>query len=392
MRIVYCTRLSFLDPTLPLIREMSAKAEVHLVLEMLLSHAQAALFGGLSVQLAPGLSPADPVLRSHLPEGVCACWQNAASFHLIGYSQHRTLHPATLRVAREAGRLIRSLHADVVHLDEPELLHAGLRLGDVPLVLAIHDPAAHSGEADWHDTLARRLTFGRARRFIVHNRAQRDSFCATYRVRPEAVDAVPLGVYDVFREWITRPLDQDVRTVLFFGRLSPYKGLEVLYKAAPQVASKVAGVRFVIAGQPLPGYQPPVPPQLTNGGHIDCSAGYVPNARLAELFQRATVVVCPYTDATQSGVVLTAYAFDRPVVATRTGGLPEYVDDGHTGLLVPPSDPVALADALIRILTDEPLRRRLQTGAAQARTGELSWSRIASQTIGAYSRALEAVP
>jgi glycosyltransferase involved in cell wall biosynthesis len=97
--------------------------------------------------------------------------------------------------------------------------------------------------------------------------------------------------------------------------------------------------------------------------------------------------VCPYVDATQSGVVMTAYAFDRPVVATRVGGLPEYVHDGQTGLLVAERDPVALAAALVSVLTNASLRDHLGEGIRVARTTEFDWSRAARETVGVYARA-----
>ena len=92
---------------------------------------------------------------------------------------------------------------------------------------------------------------------------------------------------------------QGDRTVLFFGRQSPYKGIEVLYDAAQRVAERIPDVRFVIAGKPQGNYSAP-PPALKHGGHVELIDDYISNARLAELFQLATVVACPYRDATQT--------------------------------------------------------------------------------------------
>jgi glycosyltransferase involved in cell wall biosynthesis len=114
-------------------------------------------------------------------------------------------------------------------------------------------------------------------------------------------------------------------------------------------------------------------------------SGYISNARLVQLLASALVVVCPYVDATQSGVVLTAFAFEKPVVATRVGGLPEYVQDGQTGLLIPPRDPVALAQALIQVLTTPVLENGLRNTIAQlGRSGRLDWARTAHDTLAVY--------
>ena len=200
---------------------------------------------------------------------------------------------------------------------------------------------------------------------------------------------------DVARAWATTGLDSDAETrmareatfaptVLFFGRLSPYKGLDVLYAAVPRVAAAVPGVRFVVAGRPIPGYEPPTAPRPEAGGHVEAIQDRISNGRLATLLEEATVVACPYRDATQSGVVLTAFAFGRPVVASDVGGLGEYVLPERTGILVPPGDPAALATALVRILVDAPLRKRLAAGIAEEAIGRLSWDRAADEMLAVY--------
>jgi glycosyltransferase involved in cell wall biosynthesis len=118
---------------------------------------------------------------------------------------------------------------------------------------------------------------------------------------------------------------------------------------------------------------------------------YITNADLARLFQQASLVVCPYRDATQSAVVLTAYAFDKPVIATNVGGLPEYVDGGQTGELVPPRNPEMLAGAVIRILRqlngDSQSRNAYRQAIQHKRRTGLSWETIADETLTIYEKA-----
>lgn len=262
-------------------------------------------------------------------------------------------------------------------------------LKKIPKVLAVHDPETHSGEQNWRRELSRWLTFSQVERFIVHSKGFKDAFAARYGIPSQRVEFVPLGVYDIYREWIDTPVRSDEDTVLFFGRLSPYKGLEVLYEAAPLVAEKVPNVRLIVAGRAVLDYEAPLPPVLPNNGHIEIISEYVTNNRLTRLFQESAVVVCPYVDATQSGVVLTAYAFGKPVIATNTGGLPEYVKQDQTGLLVPPGDAEALSVAIVKILNDKSLRLRLNQGIKTVKETELSWNRIGKQTLGIYAKTLQ---
>jgi glycosyltransferase involved in cell wall biosynthesis len=392
MRVLFFTRPATLDPALQYAQEMSRLTEFHLVLEVEPT-AWSAVFASAPIPPAGGVVAADPILSQCLPPGMRVYWRDTASFTLVAYANRRSIHPASIPVSHAAIRLFRELRPDVLHFDDVSL-RLSLNFPEVPRIdfLSVHDPEVHGGEEDWRRHLARRLTFGKVNRFILHNAAQVGAFCERYRIPQHRVDVSHLGAYTMFREWAHDAISREPRTVLFFGRLSKYKGLEGLYQAMPLVSERVPGVRLVVAGRPEFGYVPPRPPELSQGGKIEILDRYIPNSELAELMQRASVVACPYTTATQSGVVLTAYGFGTPVVATAVGGLPEYVRDGESGIVVPPNDSAALADALTRVLTDDGLRRSLTAGIARLMASELSWATRASRMLELYRTARRHTP
>ena len=110
---------------------------------------------------------------------------------------------------------------------------------------------------------------------------------------------------------------------------------------------------------------------------------YIPYREGAKLFQRCSVVVLPYIEGSQSGVVFPAYAFKKPVVVTDVGSLPEIVDDGITGFVVSPRDPRALAEKIILLLENEKLRRKMGKNAYKKLKTDLSWDKI-SEIIEIY--------
>ena len=175
-------------------------------------------------------------------------------------------------------------------------------------------------------------------------------------------------------------------TVLFFGRIWAYKGLEVLIEAEPLITREVPDARIVIAGRgdSLDQYQQ----TMVNPGHFELHNHYIPNEMVAELFQSASIVVLPYLEASQSGVIPIAYAFGKPVVATNVGGIPDVVDHGQTGYLVPPNDPASLAKAVIALLTDRRARLEMGQKAQEKARRDLSWTSIAEQTIHVYEKAM----
>jgi glycosyltransferase involved in cell wall biosynthesis len=391
VRIAYYTHPAFLEPALCLVRELSHRADVHLFLEISDGAWKSAAFDLEPRQLPAGLVPADGILRDAFPAGVRQYWQSAASFHFVVHPSPRSLHLSSWRVSREALRFAVSTGADLLHVDDldvsPRLALALPGFRRLPLVIAVHDPEPHSGERNWRKTLARRIAYPRARRFVLHNHALAMPFASQHGLQASNIDTVRLGAYGVVAEWPGED-ETPTPTVLFFGRISRYKGLEVFYDAAPRIADRIPGVRFVVAGRPVGGYVPPAAPRLGGGAVMDVRARYLSTGEAAGLFRAASVVVCPYLDATQSGVVLTAFAFGVPVVATTTGGLPEYVIHNRRGILVPVGDAAALADAVCRILEDATLASRLRDEIVAAHTDGLSWRHTADALMRTYATAL----
>lgn len=157
---------------------------------------------------------------------------------------------------------------------------------------------------------------------------------------------------NVNREEARRKLgvEEDAELLLFFGYVRPYKGLRYLLEAMPKIVEQRPRARLIVAGE---FYDDEQVYRDVIKGHgltdvVDIRADYVPEPDVSAYFSAANVVVQPYESATQSGVVQTAYNFDRPVIVTDVGGLAEVVPDGEAGYVVPPEDPEALAGAVVR--------------------------------------------
>ena len=158
--------------------------------------------------------------------------------------------------------------------------------------------------------------------------------------------------------------------VLFVGRLSEEKGLEELLEATRGMP------RVIVGDGPL-------------RDRVAEAVGFVAPSALGRYYERAAIVVCPSRREGYGVVAREAMAYGRPVVATAVGGLVDAVEDGVTGLLVPPRDPAALRAALERLLADEGLRRRLGVAARIAASERFSWAAATEETIRAYRDALQ---
>ncbi|MGD8807784.1 MAG: glycosyltransferase, partial [Chloroflexota bacterium] len=153
------------------------------------------------------------------------------------------------------------------------------------------------------------------------------------------------------------------------------KGLDILLEAMPRILEN-RPVHLLVAGEFWQSAEPYLDQiqRLDIGEAVTVENRYLSNEELAAILDRADVVVLPYRAATQSAIVQLAFGSQKPVITTDVGGLAEVVEDGRTGLVVPPEDPAALAAAVIRYF-DEDLGPTFQEQIEV--TGQrFSWQRL----------------
>lgn len=144
--------------------------------------------------------------------------------------------------------------------------------------------------------------------------------------------------------------------LLFFGFIRKYKGLKHLLRAMPAILKERPKVHLLIVGEFFEGdkqdYMDLIKETGIPQGALTLVDGYMPDKEVEPYFAASDLVVLPYESATQSGVVQIAYGFEKPVIATAVGGLPEVVLDGQTGFVTPPLDDAALAQAIVRFFVE----------------------------------------
>jgi glycosyltransferase involved in cell wall biosynthesis len=170
--------------------------------------------------------------------------------------------------------------------------------------------------------------------------------------------------------------------VLFFGRIYAYKGLHYLLKAAPLISAAAPQVRFIIAGTGADFGQ--YRSLIQDGANFDVRNRFIPEEEVAQLFAEADLLALPYIEASQSGVLANAIGFGLPVVATDIGELAAVVRDTGMGLVVPPADSEALAEAISYMARDNRLYKELAANARWAAAHNYSRQTILARTLTAY--------
>jgi glycosyltransferase involved in cell wall biosynthesis len=217
---------------------------------------------------------------------------------------------------------------------------------------------------------------------FVHFERNRREFLDAFGVPASRVGVIVHGNEDLFRELRAPGVDAaalrkrigigDEPVVLFFGTLSRYKGTDVLLDAWPRV-HRETGARLVLAGFPFHDFDLEEHRRRATVA-VNWVPEYIDSGDVAAWMELASVIVFPYRDIYQSGAVHVAQTFGVPTVASDVGAFRDVIRDGVSGLLVPPEDPDALAGALIRLLQDPALARRLGAGIQADAQGPFAWS------------------
>lgn len=267
-------------------------------------------------------------------------------------------------------------------------------------VLTVHDVVPFDVKPS--DLRWLRRLYHEADRIIVHADANRDAIVGKFRISRDKVGVIPMGPYLSFADGRKLPaslakrrlgLDAGAPVVMFFGQIKEVKGLQYLIRAFRQVLEHSPTAHLVIAGpewkQSFDRYAALIH-RLDLSEQVSTRIEYVPDEQVGLYFSAADVVVLPYVECYQSAVLYMAYSFGKPVVASDVGGLAEVIEDGVTGLLVPPAHVEPLANALLTLLQNVEMAKAMGQQARALVSREFGWSQIGLRTAEVYANILHA--
>jgi glycosyltransferase involved in cell wall biosynthesis len=277
--------------------------------------------------------------------------------------------------------------ADLVHyqwLTVPTLDRLLVAARGAPSVFTLHYPLP---SPDARPALRRqRRLLSRFDAIVAHSEHGARRLRDEVGLEGERVHVIGHGAFD----YLTRlpreePLPAELGAVdrpviLFFGLLRPYKGIDVLLDAF----RGIEGAELWIVGMPRMPLGPLREAAARASGTVRFVPRFIPDPEIPAYFRRADLVVLPYREIEQSGVLYTALAFEKPILVSAVGGFAELAEAHDAARLVPPGDGVALAGAIGELLDDPVERRRLALAARAAAEGPYSWERIGRQTLRLY--------
>lgn len=275
------------------------------------------------------------------------------------------------------------------------------------IVLTAHN--VNQARRDGNDSPLNRLTLRIQYRLtdhiFVHTRKGRDELVQDFGVREQDVSVIPFGINNAVPRTELTPAEakrqlgirNDEKAILYFGRIRPYKGIEHLLAAYRQLATRRSDYRLVIAGEPKKGsekYRDEIQGligQIDSDERIMRKFQFIPDEEMEVYLKAADVLVLPYKEIFQSGVLFLAYSFGLPVVAADVGSFREEIIEGRTGFLCDPGNAMELANTIERYFNSD-LYRDLNTRRVDIREYALtqhSWGVVADKTVSVYAQLLQ---
>jgi len=380
MKIAYLGKIQLSDVDLSYLHELQQQADVTYIMEVNPRFMQGPAFQFLKLYPKSGLFKAVDIypeyqrLKGFIELDRCYVLNTTGKYWLLkSFWTHLLLLMFLFRQ-----------HFDTIHCAwPPNLYEFVLYFLRKKLVLTVHDPFPHTGNDTLIVRIRRKMAFWLIPRLIILNKAQRGEFLTFYHLPEHRVFNSRLSSY-TYLQTIVQSANHhtDGRYILFAGKISPYKGLDFLLPAMEIVHNACPDCRLVVAGGgkfhfDVGRYQ--------SSDYINIRNRFIPDEELVTLIRNCFFMVCPYTDATQSGVIMSAFAFNKPVIATNVGGLPEMVDHERFGVIVKEKDVNELAESIIK-LWKAPDKVKYYSDEIRKSygTGELSWKHIATEMIGIY--------
>lgn len=381
-RVAYISTPHFADCDLPLLQHLRNEVDLTYILSVSERSKNMTLINIDKIDKNGGISPASDFAElAYLSKYV-----DLRKTYVVSMPAAHDLSPANLVATWRLFMFLLRGKFHLIHVTWP------LRYGQFLLywlcrkmVLTMHDPLPHSSEDTRISRLHRRMCFLLVNNYILLNTIQKDEFIHTYKLHKKNIFLSKLSTYTHLQD--TRPQDPSCKGyVLFFGSISTHKGVDILCEAMRIAHREHNDLKLIIAGKGRIYFD--IEPHMA-GGYVELRNHYLTDSELAGLIRQAAFVVCPYIDATQSGVIMSAFALGKPVIATNVGGLPEMVDNGRHGLIVPPHDPQSLSEAICKLASDPGLLRQMSNSIiADYGQGSESWTSIAKSMAAIYNKIL----
>lgn len=382
------------DATIPLGRYLTQKdknIEVEFIFLLSRSNLNVEIIDLKNQNLDTGFVPSEKV-ESILDKEIFNYLNYKVNFNIFLFSSIKLADTANYRLLFQLKNKIAAEKYDVIHFvgNSPWIIFLNQLIRNTPKIHTLHEPYPFSALSKYR--LLRHkwkinLLISSGSHITVPSAVSYNRFKSHFKINPDKVSIIPFGVFEIYKEYASADIVKKDNVILFYGHISEYKGIEILIKAMEKVSAADPDIKLIIAGGGRFDYD-------TKGlnGNTTIINKYLSNKEIAALNQTAALVVCPYTSASQSGVVMTSFAFGNPIIASNVGALPEVIEHENTGIIIEPGNPDVLSETILNLFRDPETIKRLKANVNSSFSrSEKSWLKLTEQTYQLYLRLLNEI-
>lgn len=348
------------------------------------------------VQLANGLSnhtsvtlllPEGGIQRDNISDYVCTMPYSVPSAEDLGDNARKGF-----KIYQQLHESINKLSVDIIHHTfigpiKPTMFLPLLRLEEGKLVATLHDPILKNGDIVEKKSyeIKNKISIQISDCTIVHGSATMgQAERAGYNL--SKIKKIPHGKYDLFKDVEYTKNKPEENTILFFGSLRFDKGSDRILEILDEIQPEMPDITAIVAGSPGD-IQSDYLCELERDDRIELYAEYIQDTKVGELFSRSSLVVLPYREATSSGVLMTAYAFEKPVVGTDVGDIGELIRKDNIGLCAENNNK-KVAEAIVNLLSNKEVYNKKKKNIASEAT-KYAWENIGEKTTSLYRSILD---
>lgn len=351
MTVIYYTQSYYLDAAIETIKSMQGSGiKMHLVIEVTPDSMRTNILNIKNVSNEHAFTCYKEILGEEYAALFEPYFKELASVNMLVFKQSKAFSFNTILTMSKLIKYIFKIKPSVIHFDTVTLRSLLLApfLLSIKKIITIHDPLMHLGEKSWKTSLTKNIFFSIADGFIFYSNYAKKQFDENFNQLSKSKHLLKFQPFTFNQYYKQSTSIVNDSCILFFGRISYYKGIDLLLDAIPIILQYYPNQIFVIAGK-SDGYQLDYLFFKKYEHNIILLNRYINPKEAVHLIQKSKFLICPYRDASQSGVLMTAKAIGKPVIATNVGAFSEYIEDGHNGLIADPNKE-AIADRILYCL------------------------------------------
>jgi glycosyltransferase involved in cell wall biosynthesis len=296
MTVVYYIQVAFMDATIEIVNVLKKCVQLHVLIELTPQGRNTSVVEVEHFPEREGLFKPEEVLSQASYNGLKPYFDGAASVHIVIHPHKTGLSYSTLQTSFKVWKYIRQFRPDIIHFETVSLRAIGMLFflrSFKNVLLTIHDPVPHSGENSWKISLPRTFFFNMPvkKKFLFYSEFAKQQFEQYYKNHKSNIMVLKMSPYSYLQQLVANEGDSK-KHILFFGRLSPYKGIDDLLKAMPEVFSEFPNEKLIIAGKRYYGFDIDDDLLTRYKDNITLIEKHIPNEELATLIQNAKFIVC----------------------------------------------------------------------------------------------------